>query len=42
MKLYKNEQGEKLYPICRWERNQHKIYNAVDRANIRMWEESEV
>lgn len=39
MKLYKNEQGEKLYPVCRWEQNQHKIYNAVDRAHIRMWED---
>lgn len=22
----------KLYPICKWEDNQHKIYNAHDRA----------
>ena len=31
MKLYKNENGEKLYPVCNWEKNQHKLYNANDR-----------
>lgn len=31
-KLYRNKQGEKLYPVCSWERNQHKIYNALTRA----------
>ncbi len=30
-KLYKNKQGEKLYPVCKWEENQHKLYNAHDR-----------
>lgn len=24
--------GEKCYPTCNWENNQHKIYNALDRA----------
>lgn len=23
--------GKKLYPICSWEQNQHKLYNAHDR-----------
>lgn len=31
MKLYKTEDGKKLYPICKWEDNQHKLYNAHDR-----------
>ena len=33
-KLYRNKAGEKLYPVCSWERNQHKLYNAHDRAMI--------
>ena len=32
MKLYRDKQGVKLYPVCNWELNQHKIYNAHDRA----------
>lgn len=28
--------GEKCYPTCNWEKNQHKIYNAVDRAYNRL------
>lgn len=31
MKLYRNKQGKKLYPVCSWEENQHKLYNAHDR-----------
>lgn len=31
MAVYKNKQGEKLYPVCSWEKNQHKLYNAHDR-----------
>lgn len=31
MKLYKTEDGKKLYPVCKWEDNQHKLYNAHDR-----------
>lgn len=30
-KLYRNKQGKKLYPVCSWEENQHKLYNAHDR-----------
>lgn len=29
--LYKDKKGNKLYPVCSWERNQHKLYNAHDR-----------
>lgn len=36
----RDKQGRKLYPVCRWERNQHKIYNAYDRAYVRMIEDS--
>ena len=31
IKLYRNKQGKKLYPVCSWENNQHKLYNAHDR-----------
>jgi len=33
-KLYKNKAGETLYPVCSWEKNQHKLYNAYDRAVV--------
>lgn len=34
MKLYRDKAtGEKLYPVCSWEKNQHKLYNAIDRAH---------
>ncbi|AVM69729.1 hypothetical protein C3V36_11060 [Lachnospiraceae bacterium oral taxon 500] len=39
MKLYKDKQGRKLYPVCGWEKNQHKIYNAHDRAMNRLYDE---
>jgi hypothetical protein len=29
--VYKNKQGKKLYPVCSWENNQHKLYNTHDR-----------
>lgn len=38
-KLYRNKLGEKLYPVCSWERNQHKLYNAIDRAHNRCYDE---
>ena len=38
MKLYRNREGKKLYPVCSWEQNQHKICNASDRAYNRMVE----
>ncbi len=39
LKLYKNSEGEKLYPVCSWEDNQHKLYNAHDRVMIAISEE---
>lgn len=33
-KVYRNQEGKKLYPVCSWEQNQHKLYNAHDRALI--------
>ena len=38
MKLYRNREGKKLYPVCSWEQNQHKIANASDRAYNRLVE----
>lgn len=36
-KLYRDKDtGEKLYPVCSWEKNQHKPYNALDRAHNRV------
>ena len=29
---YKVLSCKKLYPVCSWEENQHKLYNAHDRA----------
>lgn len=29
--LPRNKDGKKLYPVCSWEKNQHKLYNAHDR-----------
>lgn len=31
-KVYRNKKGEKLYPVGKWETNQHKIYNYHDRC----------
>lgn len=30
--LPKNKKGQKMYPVCSWEHNQHKLYNAHDRV----------
>lgn len=30
--LPRNKEGKKLYPVCSWEKNQHKLYNAHDRV----------
>lgn len=32
--LPRNDKGEKMYPVCSWEKNQHKLYNAHDRAMV--------
>lgn len=41
MKLYRNKQGKKLYPVCSWEENQHKLYNAHDRIMNKIYEAQE-
>lgn len=38
MTVYRNKEGKKLYPVCSWEANQHKLYNAHDRALIRRYD----
>ena len=38
MKLYRNEEGKKLYPVCSWEKNQHKLYNAHDRIMLAIYD----
>ena len=38
MKLYRNKEGKKLYPVCSWEKNQHKLYNAHDRVCVAIYE----
>lgn len=30
----------KLYPVCNWERNQHKMYNYNDKMYIKAHEEN--
>lgn len=30
--------GEKCYPCCSWEHNQHKIYNMLDKLSIEMFD----
>lgn len=40
VKLYRDKAtGKKLYPVCSWEKNQHKLYNAHDRAVNRCYDE---
>lgn len=41
MKLYRDQEGKKLYPVCGWEENQHKLYNAHDRILNRICEMQE-
>lgn len=36
--VYRLNGKTKLYPICSWEANQHKIYNAHDRAIVKCYE----
>lgn len=35
----RNRNGETLYPVCNWEKNQHKLHNAHDRAMNALYEE---
>lgn len=37
-KLYRDKDGKKLYPVCSWEKNQHKLYNAHDRVYVAICE----
>lgn len=39
MKLLVNKEGKKMYPVCSWEANQHKLYNAIDRINLALYED---
>lgn len=32
--LPRNREGKKMYPVCSWEKNQHKLYNAHDRVYL--------
>ena len=41
MRLYKDENGRTLYPVCNWNNNQHKLYNAHDRIMIDIYEARE-
>lgn len=42
-KIYRDKAtGKKLYPVCKWEDNQHKIYNAHDRIMNRIYEAQEI
>lgn len=38
-RIYKNEEGKKLYPVCGFLKHQHKILNAYDKAIIAKDEE---
>ena len=38
-KLYRNKEGKKLYPVCSWEANQHKLMNAYDIAWLRRYDD---
>ena len=36
--LPRNKEGKKLYPVCSWEKNQHKLYNAHDRIMLAIYD----
>ena len=39
MAVYRDKKtGKKLYPVCSWEKNQHKLYNAHDRIMNAIYE----
>ncbi len=33
-----SESGEKLYPVCSWGKNQHKLHNAYVKSQNNLWE----
>ena len=37
--LPRNKEGKKMYPVCSWERNQHKVYNAHERVVVALMRE---
>lgn len=37
-----NRRGQKLYPVCSFNANQHKLYNAYDRIMIAYYEGEDV
>ncbi len=37
--VIRDKKGRKLYPVCSFEANQHKLYNALDRAKLREYDE---
>lgn len=38
--IYRDKKtGKKLYPVCSWEENQHKLYNAHDRIMNAIYED---
>lgn len=40
MTLYRDKKtGKKLYPVCNFEDNQHKLYNAHDRVYNAIYED---
>ncbi len=39
--VYTTKSGKKLYPVCSWEQNQHKLYNALDRINNAIYDAEE-
>ena len=41
MKLYRDKKGKKLYPVCSWYENQHKLYNAHDRIMNAIYEDQQ-
>ena len=34
--------GRKMYPVCSWEENQHKLYNAHDRLMCALYDGEDV
>lgn len=34
--MTKNRNGKKLYPVCNWQNNQHKMFNYYDKMYLKM------
>ena len=39
MKLYKDNQGRKLYPVANWQNNEHKIENEYSKLRLKNYED---